>query len=247
MTRHARVVFALVLALASLLALAGCRRGRARFAATTPASVEHGAPAASDAIGAVARTALGCPSVSLAPLTLGVVEAAGCGSATEVQVADSAGTVWLAIPSARYTAARALGCDVDELDVTAPTTRTREVRGCGVTRTYRLSCDATAACTWRDDEAPFVSAVESAPVPAPVPSPSPETQLAARFAGASASLRRCAWGHFVVYATWGADGAVTYALSAPLAGTSAEACVRDAMGADRVYASWPGSLAHEVE
>lgn len=275
MTRRTIVtLLSIALTLTAALALGGCHR-RARAPRDQSAAIAA-APTLTpmQTLDAAATMALSCADVRLAPIESGIVEAAGCGTVRELLAADDAGTAWLAIPSVRTPATRDLSCPSAELRLTAPATRRRTVRGCGRVAHYELVCGTQ--CSWAIAEtgasavivtsggpdAPFVDAaapvvVEPSAPAAPVavdaptasaaPALDPTPIVRARIAQAHAALRRCAWGRYEVRARWTADGTVTYALDAPLAGTSAETCVREAMGDARVYASADGELTQPVE
>lgn len=276
MTRRDFATFlSIALTLTAALALGGCHR-RARAPRDQSAAIAA-TPTLTpmQTLEAAATMALACGTANLAPLESGIVEAAGCSRVREMVAADDAGTAWLAIPSVRTPATRDLSCPSAELRLTAPATRRRTVRGCGRVAHYELVCGTQ--CSWAIAEtgasavivtaggpdAPFVAdaapvvAVEPSAPAAPVAVEAPTAPVApaldptpivrARITEAHAALRRCAWGRYDVRARWTADGTVTYALDAPLAGTSAEACVRDAMGNARVYASADGELTQPVE
>ncbi|MDQ3034321.1 MAG: hypothetical protein M3Y87_18075, partial [Myxococcota bacterium] len=62
-----------------------------------------------------------------------------------------------------------------------------------------------------------------------------------------AQIHRCAGvGVISVRAAWTEDGSVTVGLAAPLEGSAAEGCVRDAVGPQRVPATAAGEIVHAV-
>jgi hypothetical protein len=89
-------------------------------------------------------------------------------------------------------------------------------------------------------------------IPEPPAAGSPEELIRAALDGQREGIRRCAGASssdpqpVPVRAAWAADGAVTLALEAPLAGTAAEGCVRRLFPGHRVAASAAGELVHPV-
>ncbi|AKF08518.1 hypothetical protein DB32_005667 [Sandaracinus amylolyticus] len=84
-------------------------------------------------------------------------------------------------------------------------------------------------------------------IPEPPAGGSPEEMLRAALDARRADIHRCAGvGVIPVRASWAADGTVSLALEAPLAGSAAESCVRAAVVTPRVPAGTAGEIVHPV-
>ncbi|UJR78861.1 hypothetical protein [Sandaracinus amylolyticus] len=107
-----------------------------------------------------------------------------------------------------------------------------------VTGTPAVEPTATATTTSVDD---------GLVIPEPPARGSAEEMLRAALDARRADIHRCAGvGVIPVRVSWAADGSVSLALEAPLAGSAAESCVRAAVVTPRVPAGTAGEIVHPV-
>lgn len=79
-------------------------------------------------------------------------------------------------------------------------------------------------------------------IPEPPATPAPADVVTARIGSVSTALHGCVAGALVVRAAWSIEGTVSFSLVPPLAGTSAETCVRAHLCAPRVVPAGAGSV-----
>lgn len=180
-----------------------------------------------------AGTDLGCAmtGVHVVAPALRVRAATGCGRTVRYDlVCEDAGCDWIATAHSGRWADQA----------SSETSETTDV----VAQRVSMPPGPLTSTNPYGDQAPTHVATEGEALVIPdAPTARPVAEIVAeRIDAARISLRRCERTPFVMHATWNAEGAVSFTLDPPFAGTAAETCVRAVLGAPHVRAAAAGEV-----